>query len=185
MPNTASNVTTGKPKPTGAIFVAPAGTTLPTTADGTLNEAFVCMGYAANGGVTFSSGLATDSYRAWGGDTVYVFQTEKSETVKFSLIEAKNKDVLSLVNGAANVSGDLTNGITVRSTADELEEHAVVIDMVLRGNVLKRYVIPSAKITELGDLVYQDSDVVAYPVTMACQADATGATHYEYLKQGS
>lgn len=181
--NTATNVTTGKPKPTGAIFVAPTGSTLPTTADGALDAAFTCLGYAANGGVTFSAGYATDSYKAWGGDTVYVYQTEKSETVQFSLIEAKNKDVLAFVHGDNNVTGDLANGITVMSKAEELDEKAVVIDMVLRGNVLKRYVIPAAKITELGDVVYQDSDVVAYQVTLACLADAAGVSHYEYLKE--
>ena len=44
MANTATNVSTGKPNISGAVYVAPMGTTLPTDATTALDEAFTCLG---------------------------------------------------------------------------------------------------------------------------------------------
>lgn len=54
--------------------------------------------------------------------------------------------------------------------------------MVLRNGTLKRIVIPRAKITELGDITYTDDDATGYDVTITAYPDATGNTHYEYIK---
>ncbi len=50
MGNDAKNVSVGKPLATGAIFVAPIGTTAPTDAKTALNEAFKCVGYVSEDG---------------------------------------------------------------------------------------------------------------------------------------
>ena len=42
--NTATNVSTGKPNKSGAIFFAPLGTALPTSADAEKDEAFKALG---------------------------------------------------------------------------------------------------------------------------------------------
>ena len=45
MANTATNVTTGKPNLSGAVYVADIGTTLPTDADTPLDTTkFTCLG---------------------------------------------------------------------------------------------------------------------------------------------
>ena len=54
--------------------------------------------------------------------------------------------------------------------------------MILKDNATKRIVIPRAKVTEIGEVVYSDSDAVGYEVTLTCVADASGNTHYEYIK---
>ena len=182
MANNVSYVTAGKPARSGAIYVAPVGTTLPTDAETALGQAFLGLGYVSEEGLSNNNAPETDSVKAWGGDTVLFTQTDKEDTFGFKLIEIMNVNVLKLVYGDDNVSGDLTNGITVTANTDDPEEHALVIDMILKGDVLKRIVIPRGKVTDLGEINYIDDDAVGYDVTVSCVPDSSGNTHYEYIK---
>lgn len=182
MSTDATKVTAGKPMVGGAVHWAPSGTTLPTTADGELAEAFVDMGYISEDGVTNSNERETEEIKAWGGDTVLTPQTGKTDTFALTFIESMNVDVLKRVYGADNVSGTLAAGIAVRSNATELESGIWVIDMVLTGGALKRIVIPNGKITEVGEVSYTDSDVTGYECTITALPGADGDTHKEYIK---
>lgn len=177
----ASKVTTGKPKKGGAIFRAPLGTELPKDATAELNEAFKALGYCSEDGLTNSNSPENDSVKAWGGDTVLNMQTAKEDTFGFTLIEAMNTEVLKAVYGDNNVSGDLSTGITIKANSDEQEECAWVIELILKVGALKRIVIPSAKVVEVGDITYVDEEPIGYETTISATADADGQTHYEYI----
>ena len=176
-----ANVTAGKPKIGGAIFIAPTGTTLPTDTTTALNEAFVQLGYVSEDGLTNSNSAETAEIKAWGGDVVLNPQTGKSDKFKFKLLEVLDVNVLKAVYGDSNVTE--SNGtITVEATSDEAEEKSWVVEMIMRGSKVKRIVIPSAKIIELEDIVYTDNDPVGYGITLQAYADANGKTHHEYIK---
>ncbi len=181
MANTATNVTAGKPKTTGAIWVAPLGTTLPTDTATALDAAFKCLGFCSDDGLTNGTELESETIKAWGGDTVLTIQTSKNDTFKFKLLEVLNEDVLKFVFGSSNVTGTLATGLTVKANNSDVEEVSLVIDMILRDNTAKRIVLPDCKISEFGDLVYADSEAVGYDITTTCMPDANANTHYEYL----
>ena len=185
MSNTVSNVAAGKPKIGGAIYTAAITATLPTTADATLGNDFVCLGYISEEGLRNENGPTSEDIKAWGGDTVMVTQTDKTDTLAVTLIEALNSDVLSAVFGSDNVSGALATGISISVNADVQEEAIWVVDMVLNGDTAKRIVVPNGVISDLADIVYKDDSAIGYGLTISCLPDSSGNTHYEYIKKAS
>lgn len=183
MSNDVSKVTTGKPKKGGAVFCAPLGTTLPTDATSTLDEAFVGLGYCSEDGLTNSNSPSTDTVKAWGGDIVLVTESEKTDTFSFTLIQALAAEVLKVVYGDSNVTVAQNGAITVKANNQPAVAHAWVFDLKLSNNKLKRIVVPNAIISELGDITYTDEDPVGYEITLTAMPDSTldDDTHREYL----
>lgn len=178
-----NEVTTGKPRLTGAVYKAPLGTTLPTDAKTKLAETFKDLGYVSDDGVTNTNSPESENIKAWGGEIVYTSQTEKTDTFALTLISTLNADVLKTIYGENNVTVAEDKSITVKATADEQEEAVYVIDMILRDGALKRFVIPDGKISEIGDIVYKDDEVTGYEITITC-LPVSGVSHYEYFSSG-
>ncbi len=186
MANTVSNVSVGKPKVAGAIYMAAGGTTLPTDTTTALTS-FTHLGYVSEDGVTNTNSPESDTVKAWGGDTVLTLQTAKEDQFKFTLIESLNVDVLKAVYGSANVSGALSTGVTVHANSKQLPACVWVIDMILTNNAAKRIVIPEGQVAEVGDIVYKDDEAIGYEITLnALPSNAiSGDTHVEYIKAAS
>lgn len=175
----AMNVTAAKPKKGGAVFCAPLGTALPTGTDGALDAAFKNLGYVSEDGLTNSNSPKSDSVKAWGGEVVLNYMTEKPDTFKFKLIEALNVEVLKAVYGKDNVAGDLATGITVKANSAESEHMSWVFDMIQNGTA-HRIVIPNATVTGVGEIGYKDNAPVGYELTISAIPNETGDTHCEY-----
>lgn len=171
MANTTAYVTAAKPGVGGAIWTAPIGTPLPTSASAPLDDAFESMGYLSDEGLTHGINWSTSQTRAWGGDVVLNSQTEKDHTYSFSALEALNTVVLAAVYGAKNVSGTLETGVTVRLNADEVNEKSWVFDEILRNGILKRTVIARGGITTIAEINDNDTDPIAYNITLQAMPD--------------
>lgn len=180
MPNVAANVTVGKPKVTGGIFVAPTGTALPTNATTALNAAYTTLGYSGKDGLTNKIENSTTDIVAWGGDTVLTVTTSRKETFEYVLIEALNEAVLIEVFGAANVT-NTAGAIAVKHNGVELPIKQYVFEMLMTGSKIKRISIPLGKVVGVEDVVYADGAEVAYKVTLATFPDSAGNTAYEFI----
>lgn len=185
MPNTATNVTTGKPKISGAVFVAPGNTVAPTDATTPLSDAFTCLGYVSEDGLSNNNEMDVSAIKAWGGMIVLRSLNELNDEFSLSLIETENVDVLKTVYGSNNVTEDASGNVTVHVVAEDPEEKVWVFELALRGNRAKRIVIPSGAITTRDEITYNDSDAVAYGITISAYPDANNQTHHEYLEKAS
>jgi len=167
-------VSAGKPKIGGAISRAVKGTTLPTNATDKLDETFKSLGYISEDGLKNTNSPEAEKIKAWGGDVVLVVQRGKEDTFTFKLIESINPDVLKTVD----------TGITVKANSKELEQSSWVAEMILKGGIIKRIVIPNASISEIGEVEYGDEGAIGYELTIDASPDDEGNTHYEYIVKG-
>lgn len=179
MAQTATNVSAAKPKVGGAIYIGSASATLPTSATGDLGTGWTALGYVSDDGLTNSNSPDTDIIHAWGGDPVLTLYNAREDTFQFKLIEVLNDEVLKAVYGSNNVTVGET-GTTIQANNSPLATLPWVFDMVMRDGALKRIVVPSGQISDIGDIEYNDSDAVGYDITLSAQADTSGNTHYEY-----
>lgn len=177
-----NNVSVGKPKVGGAVHAAPAGTTAPVNAVAALSDDFKDLGYISDEGVKNNGERSTNKIKAWGGDVVASVQTEKNDNFTMTFIECMNENVMKLAYGSGNVSGDLNSGLTVLANSEELEEWVIVVDMVLKGGIAKRLVIPKGKVDSISEITYEDEELIGYQCEITALPDSAGNTHYEYFK---
>lgn len=100
--NTA-NVSTGKPKITGAV--SPRCRSAPrcrTDASTELAEGYKSLGYVSDDGMKNANSMEVENLKAWGGDIVLTTQTDREDTFQCKLIEALNLEVLKAVYGDDN-----------------------------------------------------------------------------------
>lgn len=181
MANDPTKVSFGKPKSTGAVYVAPYGTTLPTTAWQALNAAFKNLGYVSEDGLV--NGIETDveDINAWGGDLVLSGQTTFKDMFTVNLIET-NAEALKVYYGEDNVTVEGNGSITVKQNSEQLPNVSVVFELVLTGGRIKRIVLPNAQIADRsGEITYVDGEAIAYPAVFVAYPDANGDSHIEYI----
>ena len=181
MSGIATNVTAGKPRTNGAVFAAPAGSTVPTDAVSALDNAFKDLGFLSEDGLTRGRSLSSTTIKEWGGLPVLITDDEDITTFKFKLIEYLNPEVQKMINGDANVTGTLATGLSIQP--GDMQEHSFVFWQKMRGGVSHRIVVPRGKVTELGDVVYKSNEAVAYDVTITALLDDNGKPYYEYGKK--
>lgn len=182
--NTAGNVTTGKPNPSGAVYVAPKGTTLPTDASTVLSGSYVCLGYVSEDGLKNANEINVSNIKAWGGLIVYSSLDEFTDAFSLALLETLNVDVLKTVYGDSNVSVDGNGKVHVSVKSEMPAEKVWVFDLALRDGWKKRVIISDGIITAREEISYTDSDAVAYGITITAFPDASGSTHEEYAEPG-
>ena len=175
----ASQVGIGAADVTGAIFVAPKGTTLPTDATTTLGGSFTLLGFTSDAGVTIAETLNKNDIRAWEGRTIVISPvTEYTETVSFTPIQC-NADVAKLTWGTDAVTVDASGNLAVKHHGKTMEPVCIVIETTPRDNIIKRY-CGTFQLTQRGEHVMDGTQVEGRQHTFTSIADSNGVTLFEY-----
>ncbi len=183
MAQTAANVSYAKPAVGGAAYVAPLGTTLPTDAKTALATTYKALGYISEDGLRNEPTIDSDTIKAWGGDVVLNINKGKTDLFKFTLLEVLNPEVLKAVYGKDNITGTIDSMVTVKSNNAEQEALIWVFDMILKGGLHKRVVVPNGTISDIGEIAYVDSGATGYGLTVSAAVDASGNTHTEFIEK--
>lgn len=181
MGNTATNVSTGKPNISGAVFTAPLTATLPTDATSALSSDYTCLGHVSDEGLKNNNEMDVSEIKAWGGLTVYRSLNGLTDEFSLALIESENPDVLKASYGDRNVKVTDGGNIEVAVVAEDPQERIWVFDLALRGNKKKRILIEDGAVTAREEITYNDSDAIAYGITVSAYPNAAGETHKEYI----
>lgn len=174
----ASQVTVGSSKATGAIWVAPKGTTLPTNATAALPSTWKLLGFTSDAGVKISESASNQTIRAWEDRTeVVTIRSEFAESVTFMPIQT-NGDVATLLWGAENVTVSSGN-IVAKHHSKTLAPVCIVIETTPREGIVKRYCF-TGQLTDRGEQTMDGTQVDGRALTFKCVPDSTGTTMYEY-----
>jgi hypothetical protein len=167
----ATNVRVGV---TGAVYVAPSGTAIPTTVDGTLNAAFRDLGYVSEDGVTEAYDEDTAEIKAWqNGVTVRRLITSSTASLSFTLLESK-ANVLELFHKGSSVVTDGDTGYKINVKAPAVDRRTFVVDVVDGTDVI-RIVVPDGDVTERGEVVYKNDEPIGYQVTITAYPTTQGS----------
>ena len=174
----AAEVGAGSAKVTGAIWMAPKGTTLPTDATTALAGTYTLLGFTSDAGVTISENDSSQDLTAWEGRTkVYSVKTEYYETVAFTPIQT-NADVFKLTYGSGNVTTSGT-AITIKHKADTLDPVVIVIETSPRTGIVKRY-CGTFQLTSRGDATLDGTQFDMRELTFSSIPDSNGVHMFEY-----
>ena len=174
-----SEVTIGAAAATGAIYVAPKGTTLPTDASTSLGGTWKLLGFTSDAGVQISETSNNATIRAWEGRTeVYNVRTEYTESISFMPIQC-NEEVAKLMWGSSNVTVPSTGKLTVKHHGKTLEPVCIVIETTPRDNIVKRY-CGTFQLVERGQQTMDGTQVDGRTLTFNAIADDSGYTMYEF-----
>ena len=174
----AAEVGIGAGKVTGAIWVAPKGTTLPTDATTALSGTYKLLGFTSDAGVTITENSTTQDLIAWEGRSkVFTFSTEYYESVSFQPIQT-NSDVAKLTWGDSNVT---VSGSTIyaKHKADALDPVVIVIETSPRTGIVKRY-CGTFQLVARGDATLDGTQSDMRQLTFDSIPDSNGVHLHEY-----
>lgn len=148
------------------IWLAPVGTTLPTTIDGTLDPAFEEVGWLGEDGITESATGSVEKKRGHQGNGVVRTRiSEPGTTVAFVALETKaltqglryhEKNVDTAVAGVRKVT---------RGAGQKVTRRAAVIDLYDADDttIKERTCIEVLEVSPGGDKVANNADISAFP----------------------
>lgn len=159
----------------GQIYVAPVGTALPTTPTGTLNSAFVGLGFVTEEGVSLSVTPEIKEILAWQSRQAVRRDLTKQEIQASFQLQQWDEDTVPLAFGGGEISALGGGGYRYDFPVEEdaLTSYSMVID-AQDGDVHTRIVLASGNPTDNVETKFARSDPAVLPITFKALEPSTG-----------
>ena len=158
---------------TGAVRVAPLGTTLPTDAVSALDAAFDDLGYLSEDGVTLGFDDSVQNVFAWQNATLIRSITSQSITsLSFSMIEIKGV-TLEFFHRGSTMTEVAADNFRLDIKPPVAAPRIVVVDVIDGLNSI-RYSFGNAEVVSRGEVPINNSNLLMLPVTLNFYPDSNG-----------
>lgn len=153
----------------GHVYVAPAGTALPTDLT-PLDPKYVDLGYVTEDGVGFSFGREVEELNAWQGDSIRILSTKEPATTTFSLMQT-NSTIMTVAFGGGTITETGTGASKIYTftppTLGTNTERVLVIEFSDGASISYRYIIQRTQIMGNVDFTLNRTSALTYPLTMS------------------
>lgn len=173
---------------TGALYVAPLGTTAPTDL-GAWGTGWVDLGYISDDGVTESVSEDRQDFTPWQESTpIRTDVTSSTLTFQATLWESKAATIslyYRVSEADMTVTGTAPNEVVSFSQSGKpaRDTRAFGIDVV-DGTYHRRIILPFAEVTDRGDITYKSDTLIGYDVTITAYPGSDGVSVKRLFKEG-
>lgn len=149
---------------TGDVAFAAPGSTLPANSVDPLAGAYRSVGYISEDGITESYDEDTETIQAWQFGTIVRRIASSSEAqFEFTMIETTKNSLETYYKNSTITGTPGAYAMKVRPPGSDIKIYTF---LVVDGDKTERIVLPSAEVTERGEVVRVSTDAVGYPVTV-------------------
>jgi hypothetical protein len=127
-------------------------------------------------------GPGSEDLNVWGPIAVGTAKSSFSDKFTIPFASTADKDVKAVLWGDGNVS-HADGVITAFHNGDDQKYYAWVIKRVLNDGRKEWMVYPKAKVSEIGDISYKDTDITVYPITFSAAPYLGSKTGYEITEE--
>lgn len=175
-------------KTTGAVAVAPIGTTAPTDARTALPNTWTSGGYIDENGIALSISKSFTTIKDWAMSVVRKALTDFDGTIALSFLQV-DEFAAQRVLGTANVTktaANTTHGEQLKlGVGPDVAPAEAWCFSMKDGNRRVRVYIPNGQITEIsGDVSFTPGAANIWPCTLSCYDDGTGHSIYVFYDDG-
>ncbi|TWS20778.1 phage tail protein [Tsukamurella asaccharolytica] len=173
----------------GGLWIAPAGTTLPTDVDEPLNAAFKNFGFVSDKGVKLKIDSKTKPIEVWGGDEIGSLRDKFAVEYSMALFQVLSPHVNAAIFGSGSVSTAAATAqhgerMKVMITSKIPPKCALVLDTVFEDKLI-RQVAALAQLSDLADLTFVHNEPLALePTFRVIKNPADGAHIVQYSDDG-
>ncbi|MBR2835919.1 MAG: hypothetical protein IKE43_09480 [Coriobacteriales bacterium] len=171
----------------GAIAVAPVGTTMPTDAKSALANTFDDGGYVGDAGITLGLNRNTNVIRDWSQGVVRTLLNSFDGTVVVPIIQIDEWSAKRLIgddNVVVTAATTTASGQIKMKIGSQLPDPEEWVFSMKDGDRRVRVILPDACITAIDNVAFVPNAVNNWNATLTCSEDADGYSIYVIYDNG-